>query len=453
MAGTGGFAAPTYSPKKKSSREQRKSSAKGKQREDAPKDYWKAAAPPYTYGREQFRAWVIRDQVRGLGESISMDSLIEQVQWNDESPLLKGTVTVRKPDARQPLRDVQEGDMIVLEVDRLGTGTWQELWRMRVREPTSRVKDGAVEFRLTDAMTHLALGENDYEFRKGKRRPRGWLGHEIIREAAKRNGVQIKTLVKTKKRYKSFKLKKASFLEVVQKVYKDEREETGLRYVIRMVGGRLSVTTLRRPKHMWLMGPTIIDASVTREAMKTTFATELAVRGVIKASGKRKRRKVHATVTSARLKKRWGMVRRAVNLGTVSSRSELIKEARAKLVELAKVDSEVTFTHQGIVALRRGDSMRLELPEEGLNEVVFVRTVQHTVTSAGYDMEVSLRFSDPYVDKKGEKIREKKEKAREKRKRAGSRRSETERRSQRPKPSNRRQRSDRTPNLTGGTRA
>lgn len=395
-------------------------SAKAKQRSDKPVNYWYRAAPSMTFGREQFRVRAILDQRQRTKEIGVLDDLVESISWEDSSPVMQGEIVIRKPDRNKEFKTIQEGHQILLDCDRLGSGQFKSLWRMRCREVTVDGTEGTVTFKLISDLSRYALGEDDYEFRVNKKRhPKPYRGDQIVRAAAKQSGIRVGRLIKCEKTYKTYKKKSASFLDVVNDIYKQERELTGRKYVTAWREGALYVTVLRRPRYMWLFGPTLINYTYTREALAKGFATQYEVRATIKAKGERKKRKIHMKVGSSTLQKRWGIIRQKLSLGDVKSRADAIKQARAKLALVASPKREVTLTHPGVPSVKRGDSLHLQIPEDipKANWVVFVEAVTHKVTAGDYTMEVTLRWTDPFVDKQGDKIREKRAKAARKRKR------------------------------------
>lgn len=393
---------------------------KYQQRIDKPVNYWKKDAPSMTFGREQFRVRAILDQRAKSKEVADIDHLVESITWEDSNPVMQGEVIIRKPDRAKKFKTLQEGHQILLDCDRLGNGNFKPLWRMRCREPSVDGAEGTITFKLVSDLSRWALGEDDYEFRVNKKRhPRPYRGDQIIRAAARQSGARVGRLVRCEKTYKSYKKKGASFVDVVKDIYEQEREKTGKQYVISWREGALYVTTLRRPKYMWLFGPTLINYTYTREALSKDFATQYDVRATVKAKGNRKKKKIHVKVGSATLQRRWGVIKQKLTLGDVKSRRDAIKQAREKLALKASPKKEVTLSHPGIPTLKRGDSLHLQIPEDipRRNWVVFVSGVTHSVTPGDYTMEITLRWTDPYVDEKGEKIQEKRRKTAAKRKR------------------------------------
>jgi hypothetical protein len=381
--------------------------------EDVPKNYWKKDAPGLSFGREHFRVVVFTD-VRRKSKAIAyVDSLVESINWTDKSPVLEGEIVIRKPDRNKAFNTIREGNQVVLYVDRLGNGQFKELWRMRCREPSVDGAEGTITFKLLNDLSRYAMNNDTYEYRKNqKKHPKEWRGDEIVRAAAHKAGIPVGRLIRTEKTYAKFKKKDASFMDVVNAVYEDERDKTGRRYLVSWKGGKLYVTTLNRPKYMWLMGPTLVNYSYSRAALGKDFATMYEVRATIKAKGKRKKRKIHFKITSETLVRRWGVIKQKLSLPSVTSHSDAVKQAREKLVKGASPKKEISLSHPGIPTAGRGDSIHLQIYEDlGENWVVFVKEVVHTVTAGSYMMDITLQWTDPWVDKKGDKIRKKRAKA------------------------------------------
>lgn len=395
-------------------RENRGKTGRGLSRRDHLPDYWQRSAGDLGFGEEEFRLTCFRPERKNPDErKVSIDPYVTSTSWEDSGPILKGSLILQAARSKRPLA-INEGHMIRLEAaPRLG-GQYHIVWEMRVTDSGVTASSGIHEYQLADELAWLQKSRDDWQFRKSKKqgdnrtkRPQGWLAHQIAQEVCRRYGVQIGKLAKGTHRITNLTERNASPLDIIMKAYKAERQHTGRRFVVRMRQGKLEVVTLRRSGALLLLGETLIDATIQR-SLRKGFATAAHVRATLKDQKKEKHKKLEADVVAKRASKRYGYVHTTIRLDDpVHSKAEARKLAKEKLAKSMRPTREVTLEHPGITTLHRGDALKLRLPELGLQEIVYVKTVAHTVASGSYAMSVTCGFSDPYIDKKGEKIREK----------------------------------------------
>jgi hypothetical protein len=168
-----------------------------------------------------------------------------------------------------------------------------------------------------------------------------------------------------------------------------------------------------------ILGPTLIDASL-QQTFQEGFATALTVRSVAeskagpsKSPSKSKRvtsRKINVKIRSRTAMKRYGYVHRIVWAHGATSTAEARRLGLRYLAKIARMKKEMTLNHVGIPTLHKGDALRLQLPELGLRQVVYVSEITQTVTAGDYSMDVTVNFDDPYVDVKASRVDENKEK-------------------------------------------
>lgn len=415
-------------------------SGRGKNRREVLPDYWQRAAPDLKFGEEDFRVTVLRPQEKNPADRKSaLDSFVTDVEWEDAGPILHGSVTLTTEKETKPLA-VGEGDVIRLESAHRRGIHYVTVWDMRVEDVNENASDGTIELTLSDELAWLQKSREDWSFKasglkqktgkktkkekeeakeKGEKqegegvgdvrfkRAHGWYCHEIAEEVCRRYGVKVRRLAKGTHLIKNLTEQNASPLEVIMKAYKIERENTGRRFVVRFRRGKLEVGVMVRSKTMLLIGETLIEATVSR-ALQKGLATAATVTATIKGKKKQKHDKLETTVVAKRASKRYGYVHTTIHLeDPVSSKAEMRKLAKRKLITSMRPSREVSLEHPGISTLFRGDSIKLQLPELGLAEIVYVKTVSHSVSAGDYTMSVTCGFQDPYVDKQGEEIRKK----------------------------------------------
>lgn len=388
---------------------------RGKNRRDSLPNFWERSAPDLRFGEEDFRVTCFRGERKNPAErKVSLDSYVTGIGWEDAGPILRGSLSLMKAKGHKPLA-VSEGHVIQLEAAKKQGGKYRVIWKMRVENVSASAAAGSMELTLADELAWLQKSKDEWMFKKAKqgkgdnrtKRPRGWLAHQVAEEVCRRYGVKVGRLAKGTKRITNLTEKNASPLEIIMKAYKIERDHTGRKFVVRMREGRLEVVLLRRSKTMLLMGETLIEATITR-GLRAGMATAAHVRATLKDSSKEKHKKIEADVVSKRASKRYGYVHTTIHLDDpVNSKAQARKLAKRKLVTSMRPSREVTLTHPGVSSLFRGDAIRMRLPELGLTEIVYVKSVSHSVGSGEYTMSVTCGFQDPYIDKKGEEIRKK----------------------------------------------
>jgi hypothetical protein len=420
-------------PAKSLARKDNGASGRGRNKRDALPDYWQAAAPDVRYGEERFRVTVFRGEMKDPKDrKVGLDEYVDAVTWEDASPILRGTLTLQKSEGRKPLA-VYEGHSIRLEAAPRQGGKYRRIWDMRILDSNITGSTGTHVFNLADELAWLAKSRDDFSFRKSKGkkqsdatkyRATGWTADQITREVCRTYGVKVGKLAKGFKRINNLTEMNASPLDVIMKAYKLERNYSGRKFVVRMRGGELQVVALRRSKTMLIVGQALLEATIQR-SLRKNLATAAHVRGTTKGAEKKssskdktkkgtKVSKLEVDVVAKKAAARYGYIHRNISLeDPVNSKTEARKEGKAELVKSMRPLREVTFDHPGISTLFRGDAVKLRLPEMGLTELVYVTGVSHSVANGEYTMSVTCKFSDPYIDKKGEEIQEKQcEKAR-----------------------------------------
>jgi hypothetical protein len=364
-----------------------------------------ATGTRYKFGREQWRVLLRRS-----GKNTRIEDMVESIQWTEpaDSAITRGSITFREPGYRRRPFNIGAGHEIILLCSVLGNGRFVELWRMRIYDPNHEISSGTRTFSLANDLQRLALSEDDFKYRKGKKKPRGWLVHEVIRDVCRRYRVRIGQITATRHRIKNRTWHEVDPLTVLNDVLRAERVNTGRRLMIRMTRGRLTVIPRKRSAELLLLGPTIIEAAL-RQSMREGFATALTVRGKTttlrgrdqKDSHHRHRhRKINVKVLNAAAINRYGFIHRIVYAPDADSPAEARTLGRRYMARKARPIRDLTISHPGIPTLRKGVSIRVTLPQAGLKQIIFVSEITHNLSRADYTMDVTLGFDDPYVDEK-----------------------------------------------------
>jgi hypothetical protein len=187
---------------------------------------------------------------------------------------------------------------------------------------------------------------------------------------------------------------------VILVALRQEREASGRRYFMAW-DGRLNVTLLTRSRYLRELLPVLMSGTYT-EYRREDFATVLDVRVTVKG-GKRSRKKVRTRVVDRAAVKQYGRVVKSVSPKGVNSVVEARRWARASLQRRLTPKRELTITVPLLPMVRRGDALRVAYPEQGLRQVVFVRSAAHEWSAGSGSTTLVVRFDDPYVDKRAAK--------------------------------------------------
>jgi hypothetical protein len=392
-------------------------------RKTAPRNHWNRPTERREFGNERFRLWAYPKT--GPLTKVSLDDVAVAFDWfEDNTHILAGSLTTMTSERGiAPRYDLKAGDVISCEVSPDSNGPWAEVWRMRVRKPQYNVGSGQTQYDLEDDLVHLDDTKGDFKYRKDKRHPKGWLGHEIIRDVAKDWGFEVTRLPKFRHRIKNLTRRNTSPLAIIRQILRYERTAYGTRYFLRWQNGGLAIVPFRHSRSLLLISGTIIDGTLEQD-FPENFATELRVVGTRKSDNgvdhkghkRRKRKHMEVTVYSKGAVRRYGRIVKHVTAPDhADSEADLIRYGKHQLARRAQPRREFTFTHPGIANLRRGDALRLTVPEANLERViVFVKEVRHNVGQGNdYQMDVTVQFEDPYVDKESDKLAARCAKARE----------------------------------------
>lgn len=396
--------------------------AKRKKRQKKPNllKLYRRERTPFDPDEQVFRITVIRRDMP-LRRIVNVDGMVEVLEWRAEpgNPVLVGQVNMRKPDLQNPPK-LRDGHMLRLQV-RYG-GVWREVWRMRMYDGVKGLH-GAWTWQLADPMRQLQESDDEWHFTKSakKGKPRGWLTHEIVREVARRYRIPVGKIAEGK-HYITDLSGKMTPMQVIQKAYAIEKRANGRRFVIRWHKGKLNIVPMRRNPLMYVLKDTIEDAVIGREPRDKKYATALTVRATVKGKkGSRKREKIVVQYENKKAVARDGWIHRTISPDNIEDRKDAIKAAKKELRERSERKLKLEgVTHRGIALLRRGDHIRVVLPEFKFTKkrsICFISSGVWTLSGGEFTMSLDLTLDDPYVSPKEQrkdkdkKTRKEKEKA------------------------------------------
>lgn len=407
-----GFDVPTPSPRTK----HRKTST-GRAHAHVAKSKWTkpstrkpdASLAPLSYGRGPYeipvenyvwRFWAIRGDESKRVKVGEFDS----VSWDDSSAVLTGSLTFRTPEWADRL-GIKSGHQIRCEAND-GSG-FEPLWTMRVDQPNSDLASRSRTVNLVSDLNRLALSTDDFTYAKGKRKKGGWRADLVIRDVCARYNIPVASCPRMKALIKHWHLVDQAPLDVIHSALIREKNVTGRKYAVSLDWqGRLHVSSFRRPRHLWQVGPQLLAATGS-ETANERFATALTVRTdtTSETTDKKGNRKVRhhpmkVVVPTPKGIKLYGLIHRNVYSPDANSQAELRHEGKLFLAAVAKPVRQFSVTLPGMPHLRRLDAMRVLLREHAVNQIVYVSEVRHNVSSSGYTTEAVLNFEDPFLDDK-----------------------------------------------------
>jgi hypothetical protein len=370
--------------------------------------------------------------VRWEGHTIDISRLCDSITWQDQSSddlrnintqaAMTGSITLHKPPLREYdklaplvfpgesfsarvskdatyLKPGAMGSQIICQV---GYGsTYMNLWVMRVVPGYDQnvaeqvtLSDGSWTLTLADELWTIAQNVADYKYTKGKKiRPHGWRCDEIAHDLCKRYRIPVRTLAQGTAYFglTHAQTTLTSPIHVITEAYYAETRRTGRTFIIRWGApnkqfpvGALEVVPMRRNRLLYALREQLLEATLGR-SQGTDFATVIEARGqIVTGTKKKKTKKVSYTALNERALRRNGWVRKTINFGKVESEAELQVLAKRMLaVRLTPVRS-AELTNPGIATIRRGDAVRINLPEEGYTNVKLLpyEQVKNQVNSA-----------------------------------------------------------------------
>lgn len=392
----------TRSAAERRGRSQRKASSTARVRRPDLSRFYGRELPAYSPGEFDFRL----DLLRGKdAPRVSLDPFVVAFEWTDEETAMSGSVTMRRPGDGWESLPVGRGHQVRLRVR--WAGRWYTLWTLRVGKPSVAIDGSGIEVQvpLKDDLDIVKRGRRRYLYRKTKARPRGWYGHEILRDAARRDGIVLGAIAKCEHRMPKVDFR-GSFLDLAVKVYEHERKKTARRYVVRMRDGKFEAVPYKRNPVLYVFAGEMRSAQVEQASAKERPVTVLTGTARVGKGTSAKRRR--HTEARPRMVARFGYSQKTKDYGRVDSVAELREAVKRDLADEYRVKWAVTAQMQGVPFLRRGDGARCVIPSEGFvgdDSFVFATAVRHQVQGGTYTTDADFTRDDPFA-----KDRERREK-------------------------------------------
>lgn len=369
-----------------------------------------------TRGISRLRYRVILTQTGKPGKpKADITGLVTSVSWDEESVTLTGQMSVRAPHQMEK-RDIgfTVNDGNIVRLDCYYGGKWRVVWQMRVRSPNDNVGTREGAFALVDDSALAGASKGDFKYkREKKKRPKGWKCHQIVIDVCREYKIPLGHIAKGTKDITDLVMNDASPLEVIAAAYKQEREYTGTRFVFHWRSGKLHITKLRRNAALLALKEQITSATVTR-SRGDKFFTAMDLTASLK-DGKRKHKKIEATIVAGGPARRYGLIRIKHRLEKkVKSRAEMVtigKRIMARSIK-KKTRPTISLSHRGVPWIRRGDAIFVNLPEYGFTpkprsvppfkggsyNLLFIKEAHHTIDSGGHMMDLEFQTDDPVAE-------------------------------------------------------
>ncbi len=355
---------------------------------------------PIDLSTQQFRLRLIRANT--VDSILDVDGLVTSVEWRAVAgdPVLQGTVAFQIPDIG-PNPKIQEGHVLQLSV--LWGGKWREVWRMRLYDQKKSIADTQT-FELADSGRILQESSDTWHFTKNKAHKKGWRCHEIVAEVARRYRIKLGK-VAAGKHFITDISGELSPMQVIQRAYAIERRASGKRFVIRWQNGRLNIVPLRRNPLLYTLSNLIEDATIARDPRDEKFATAVTVRASVKKSkGGRKREKIVLRYVNEKAVAKDGFIHRNIGGSDVKTRADAEHKAKRYIATHSIRKRTIqNIQHQGIAFVRRGDAIRVSLPQEGIYGkygIAYISAGTWRITGGDFTMNLDVTVDDPYKSAK-----------------------------------------------------
>jgi hypothetical protein len=397
---------PKKPPKKKGKARNRRD-----RHDHEPVNYYTGPVSQTFYRGFDFRCQVIRDEKHGRKKVLAINPVVVGISWDDVGPIRSANLSLQHPTSTKEL-PIKRGHEIRVMWSPRGSKQWHPLWRLRVMKSVYSGSSRTMEVELADELQWLAKTKEDFTFKKGDaksegKRPKGWYAHQIAKEVCREYGIPMGKFARGRHRIKNLTEEGISPIKAIEKAYELDRDETGRKFVVGVWNGKLSVKLLRRSKTMLVLGKHLLEASYST-GFKDSFATVLDVTGSYKKKeGDDKKLEIQVRSSKVAMR-RYGVIRAEWKIDDpVYSEANVRERAKRRLVHMQEPDQELSVTVPGIPTLQRGDALRVSLPQVGLSELVYAKTVTHSASAESYTTDLTCQFTDPFKDKEGDKTREK----------------------------------------------
>ena len=329
------------------------------------------------------------------GKWIYLNDFIEDITWSDslESGGITSTMTlVNSPteNGQRIANYVGKGSKIMLFFKMPYNDKTEEIVRMTVwdRKRSSSADAQTLVITCYDQMKHIIESKATFLFRN---RGRKWSANEMTKRICKSQGIPIRQLPKSKNNIRYFYAEAESVFDTLVRIWTLEARESGRKFRIRMVKGKLSVSVKpKRPKSKVLevtadRSTGILVASSHMDSLDGVY-TSIRLHGFAKDASEDEQR--NSSVISNPYKNKnavasYGRIHYEEHIPGVTSRAKLNKLAKQKLGKLSKITRTAEVEMIGMPFLLAGSAIRLTDKATGLAGVWYFKSVDHSINGDG----------------------------------------------------------------------
>jgi hypothetical protein len=328
---------------------------------------------------------------------IVLDEVITGATWEDLGVAANlAELAIRQASSLQLL----EGDIVACSAV-LG-GERLPIWRMRVSQVGDiDVASSEATISLASEAAFLNASQYDFHFNADRTHPKGWDARQITIAVCERLDIPVQ-LPLPRATYKQKGVKSLASdgegnpINVITGAWKREAERNGRRFALTMELGVLQIREItgRQRPVPFAFGASMQSATYTKTGLsrRSKFATVVTVHNTTK--GKTPvRQQVTVRHPSKFVRRRYGLIHKDLHVTEHKTRAQLRAIGLRYLNALPVAPRRsITFTHPGVIGLRRGDIINVRVPEENISGQALVMSCAHTLAPGSYTVEVSAQF-------------------------------------------------------------
>jgi cell wall-associated NlpC family hydrolase len=336
---------------------------------------------------------------------------VNDLTWTDslEQAAVQGTVSVWDPKRKYAfLRKGSRLQLSFREPYGSPNGQWKELDRFVIWDKTRHSRnDPLLYFTFYDMLIYTMETEDSFLFQKDKTHKKGWTAADITRWICDKYQIKLGRIPKAKRYIPYLNIETGTIYDLLLKAWTYEREESGLKYVIRAVHDKLYVFPKQPTDIMWELSDdtNLLDAEWV-DSMQG-MATALTVIGTQEQATTSSNPQpgtqpttpttqpdIRVTVQQRAKIKRYGYIHKVLRLEGISDKKTALKMARNSLLTTARENQDGRVTAFLVPDLRAGDPIYVKDTAAALVGQFWCSSVQHQINAGGAITDVGLNWMD-----------------------------------------------------------
>lgn len=351
--------------------------------------YYNTHLHPVNIADQRFRFTAYQRQRQ---KTLPLNGFINQMQWQDLSgqAWLQGSFTLRAVAHVKEHFTIGHGDVVRAEV--WWNRGWRYLWDMRIWDPDRALSAGnpSLTGNLYDDLYLLSLSEDDFHYNNV-------FCHEVLLRVCERYKIPVGQVAMGKWKIKNFDEKAISPIDAIILAYKQERNHTGHRFVIRWLKNRLHVIPLQKNPLLYTMSDQLVNATL-HHITPDTFATAVTARTSSPVQGGKGKRVTKGVVSIIQGVDAYGYIHKQSSYSQHYTDAQLRTTVKHELAKRQIVDRTIDFDHEGIALVRKGDAIKLPIPDvgyTGAKSIFWIKDITHTVQPGVYTMSPTVSAIAP----------------------------------------------------------